>query len=1418
MKGKDVVMVLRICVWFVAWLTAARLMADSSSVYLWSNCENFSVSQCPGENVNVVGSASSYLSGTRFRQTTCRNALHMEDNWKATISYTVTVARDMRQFEIKVAPILHSYEIGIFHYLIYDVRPSPGNVDLISECHFTYLVDENPTITVVCTRGRFPALYNYELSDNSGHRYTFSATQQEGFAGLFFMVTTAGGRDQLISYSVDTKVEWATKTPSAPTGVTATDGTYSDKVKVSWSGVGEATSYNLYRSTSSSRPSSPTWTGVTSPYSDMTAEPGVTYYYWVAAVNSAGSAVSSYDTGYRASPGPLADFEISNGVLTEYKGAGGVVTIPSSVTSIGNGAFGRCRGLTSVTIPSSVTSIGDSAFLACSGLTSVTIPSSVTSIGRAAFSSCSGLASINVNSANRYFCSIDGLLYNKDATVLICCPGGLTSVTIPSSVTSIGVDAFFGCSGLMSIAIPSSVTRICKDAFTRCGELTSVYVDQGDGDRVRGLYPGWPGAVKFIELVAKPAAPTSVTATDGTYSDKVSISWTGSSAATSYSLYRSTTSTRPSSPTWTGVTSPYSDMTAEPGVTYYYWVAAVNSAGSAVSSYDTGYRASPGPLADFEISNGVLTKYKGAGGAVTIPSSVTSIGEEAFRGCSGLTSVTIPSSVTSIGEKAFDDCRNLTAVHVDLGDADRMKGLYDWPGAVEFVEPVAKPTAPTGVTATDGAYSDKVSISWTGSRGATSYDLYRSTTSTRPSSPHWTGVTSPYSDTAAEPGVTYYYWVVAVNSAGSAVSSYDTGYRVNGGFSGAVANTYDGYMIDAEGNLVGIVQVKTTKQSVKTTTDRKTKVKTVTIDITATATVTDANGEKWSYSKGSVTVGGAVTGLKCTAKGCPVEEFGATLGRNDMEGSWGEYAIFGARNGMGIKGDEMMAALEAYKGKWSVSIAAARPEVAPYQMGESSTLRMQLNVQAKGVVKIAGNWESGAKVSASAQLVMGDGFAYVPVMIKATKTAPAVMALLKISADGTVELPSATDPARPEGAPYQMVEGGRTVDALGEPVCLPSELSAGGKAFGARVTVNELAYPVKFAAKKLPPGLKIDSATGVISGTPTKPGLYAAEVTVTSGLNPKAKQTLTVEFDIANYTDDLIPIKDVYGPYYMGVAAEEQIVAAAGCSVSGLPSGLKWTAKSILDSKTKLVKTAANTVYGVPTKACTNTVYFKKTVKEAVGGKQKTVTHQASATFIVEGMKPWAVGTFNGGSANGIVTLTVAKTGKLSGKWTSGGLTWTLSAASFDAYISSEQMYAATVIGKSGKLAMTNEIAVTESGVVACDAHGGDAASTVWEAWRNGWGAEPLKTLAKKLKGRKVQVGEVLLTVGANGAVTAKGTFVTGFDEKKQKDITYSASCSTVLIPTAKAGWYRVCLYFPPKAGKFDGFTDVVEIGLDEGQ
>ena len=139
------------------------------------------------------------------------------------------------------------------------------------------------------------------------------------------------------------------------------------------------------------------------------------------------------------------------------------MTIPNSVTSIGNNAFYRCSGLTSVTIGNSVTSIGNSAFYDCYYLTSVTIPNSVTSIGEGAFYGCSGLTSVTIPNSvtsigNRafYLCS------------------GLTSVTIPNSVTSIGYNAFDGCSGLTSVTIPNSVTSIGNYAFDGCDIPTVI--------------------------------------------------------------------------------------------------------------------------------------------------------------------------------------------------------------------------------------------------------------------------------------------------------------------------------------------------------------------------------------------------------------------------------------------------------------------------------------------------------------------------------------------------------------------------------------------------------------------------------------------------------------------------------------------------------------------------------------------------------------------------------------------------------------------------------------------------------------------------------------------------------------------------------------------------------------------------------
>lgn len=153
------------------------------------------------------------------------------------------------------------------------------------------------------------------------------------------------------------------------------------------------------------------------------------------------------------------------------------VTIPNSVIHIDDYAFVSCSSLTSVTIPNSVTRLGWGVFNNCTGLKTVNISSSVTYIGWYTFGFCSALTSINVDTNNQYFSSRDGVLFNKDMTVLITFPPGYSDEYImPNTVTLINDFAFAGCEHVTSVIMSNKLITIRDDAFSCCYRLISVFM------------------------------------------------------------------------------------------------------------------------------------------------------------------------------------------------------------------------------------------------------------------------------------------------------------------------------------------------------------------------------------------------------------------------------------------------------------------------------------------------------------------------------------------------------------------------------------------------------------------------------------------------------------------------------------------------------------------------------------------------------------------------------------------------------------------------------------------------------------------------------------------------------------------------------------------------------------------------------
>ena len=317
------------------------------------------------------------------------------------------------------------------------------------------------------------------------------------------------------------------------------------------------------------------------------------------------------------------------------------ITIPDSVTEIGGSAFENCSSLTSITIPDSVTSIGIGAFVGCSSLTSIMIPDNVTYIGGAVFADCSSLTEIKVSTQNAKYVSVNGVLYNKDKTTIMCYPAGkkdknykildgvteictsafngcssLTSITIPDSVTEIGVSAFSGCSSLTGITIPDSVTRIDMSTFRGCSSFTSITIPDNVTYIDIWAFNGCTG----LTAIDVKAGNNNYTSVNGVLFNKDKtelICYPAGKTDKSYNIPSCVTNV--GGWAFDGCTS-LTSITIPDSVTEIDWSA-------------------------FEGCTSLTS--------ITIPDSVTEIGWSAFEGCTSLKSITIPSSVTSIGKNAF---------------------------------------------------------------------------------------------------------------------------------------------------------------------------------------------------------------------------------------------------------------------------------------------------------------------------------------------------------------------------------------------------------------------------------------------------------------------------------------------------------------------------------------------------------------------------------------------------------------------------------------------------------------------------------------------------------------------------------------------------------------------------------------------
>ena len=645
--------------------------------------------------------------------------------------------------------------------------------------------------------------------------------------------------------------------------------------------------------------------------------------------------------------------------------------------------------LVNITLSDTVNEIKDRAFDGCDRVKKLTIPASVTNITKNAFDGCEALETLVGAEDNPGYTFVGGLLLNKDGTEIACALKGLTSVTIPESVRRIKNSEFSGYAGLKDVRIGNGVTNIGYDAFYECRDLASVTM--GNGVELIGSYAFY-GCRSLITVTM----PGTAEVRSGAFDD----------------------------------TPFYANQPDGPvvfGKTFY------SMKGVCPSSVVI-------PFGVTHIGNGAFRSCN-ALASVSIPDGVTEIGENAFDDCRGLKHVTIPDSVTGIGECAFCNCSSLESVSMGVGvvwigrcafygctnlNAVQISDLSAWcrilfdsywfsfESSMFWVSdytvnplsyahtlrlngsPVADLVIPADVTGIPNhafyGYSGLKSVTIPeGVTGVGDHAFYGCSGLTRVvfkgDAPNveesafgnvgsnctvyvkenstgwgteipgtWNGMKIEYAVGGEDPPGGGDAPVSGPTEVGDLYAA------VSGAVPGTGASTYDGYLCDARGNVKGTIQVKVGKPNARTGL------------AAVKATVVGLDGKKKNLKapgdgKVAIAANGPTTVSLAGGEACEV-----TIGTKGLSGTYGGYAIDGALNVFTSKDAADKAAATAALGKWQGAVNVA-------WKGAQGWNGLSVIIAAKGKAKVSGTLANGTKVSAKGQLIVGEEWCCVPVVV-----------------------------------------------------------------------------------------------------------------------------------------------------------------------------------------------------------------------------------------------------------------------------------------------------------------------------------------------------------------------------------------------------------------------------------------------------